>query len=199
MSDQPSVAEPARSKKWLRLLHTYVSLYALLLILFFGLTGFIMNHPEWFGLGELRTETRIAQTPVELCAGGDRLAIAEYLRANHGLKGLVQACDLATNRITVSFARAGRRAEVVIDPATGETRIDLETKGMAAILAAIHSGEHTGRFGRRLIDAAALFLILTALTGIALWGTLAIRRETGLIWLLASLALALILGLKLAL
>ena len=156
-----------------------------------------MNHPDWFGLGQIRTEHREARTPVELCAGDDRLAIVEHLREAHGLSGLVQACEIETNRITVSFARAGRRADVAVDKTTGQTTIDLETKGLAAMLVAVHSGDDTGRFGRRVIDFAALFLIVSSLTGLALWASLAVRRETGIIWLLAGLALTAIVFLKL--
>lgn len=185
------------ARKWVRVLHIYISLYALLLLLFFGVTGFMMNHPDWFGFGELHTEQREATLPVELCAQGDRLAIAEHLRREQDFRGLVQACEIEKKEIQVSFARAGRRAEVVIERATGKANITVETKGLAAKLSAVHAGEHTGQFGRRVIDVAAVFLILTSITGLLLWVTLSLRRETGIIWLVTSGVLALLIGLKL--
>ncbi|MBL6765582.1 MAG: PepSY-associated TM helix domain-containing protein [Verrucomicrobiae bacterium] len=179
-----------RAKKWIRLSHIYISLYSLILVLFFGVTGFMMNHPESFGFGEVRIEQFDARMPVGLCVGGDRLALVEFLRKTYGIGGLVQTYEIEADRIRVSFAAAGRRAEVGIDPASGKTHIRLETKGLAAILSAVHAGEHTGRLGRRVIDVAAVSLILVSLSGLALWGTLAIRRETGIAWLLAGFVIA---------
>ena len=170
-------------KRWLRLLHLYVSLYALLVVLFFGATGFMMNHADWFGFGELSTRTSETSLPIEPCRSGDRLAIVEALRNDHALRGQVQQCDVSEKEITVSFASAGQSADIVIDRATGTARITVESKGLTATLAAIHSGDHTGAVGKRIIDIAALFLIVTSLSGLALWTSLQARRGTGLIWL----------------
>lgn len=198
MSDSPKQAKRAQPRKWITLLHIYVSLYAFLMILFFGVSGFMMNHPEWFGMNEVSIRTMDAQLPVELCQSKDRLGIVEYLRSEIRLRGLVQECDLTGEEYRIAFRSAGERADVSIDAATGKARIDLESHGMAAIMGAIHAGEHTGQLGKRVVDVAAIFLVLTALTGIVLWASLSIRRETGILWLAASAILILVVLLKLA-
>jgi len=197
LNEDTNGSERNLGRKWVRVLHIYISLYALLLLLFFGVTGFMMNHPGWFGFGEIHTEQRVATLPMDLCAQGDRLAIVEHLRREHGFRGLVQACEIEGQEIRVSIARAGHQAGAVIDRATGQTDITVETKGLAAKLAAVHSGEHTGQFGRRVIDVTAVFLILTSITGLLLWCSLSIRRETGIIWLVTSSVVAIVIGAKL--
>ena len=193
MSTDASSDESILTRKWVRVLHIYISLYSLLLMLFFGVTGFMMNHPDWFGFGEIHTTNRELSVPTELCKNGDRLAIVEHLRAEEKIHGQVQACDVEEQSISVSFARAGRRTDITINRQTGKGTVTAEAKSLPAILSAVHAGEHTGRFGRRVIDVAAVFLILISVTGLALWCTLSIRRETGIMWLIASgIVLALI-------
>lgn len=199
MTDDGNGKDTNRPKRWIRVLHIYISLYSLLLILFFGVTGFMMNHPEWFGFEQVRTESQVAEIPVQLCKQGDRLEIVEYLRRELGISGLVQSCEIGNQEIRIGFARAGRRVDLAVDRASGKTDIQYETKGLAALLAAIHSGENTGRFGRRVIDLAAVFLVISALTGLVLWSTLTVRRETGIIWLVAGVVIAILIGLRLVL
>lgn len=91
----------------------------------------------------------------------------------------------------VTFRRAGERTDVAIDALTGKAQIELESKGFPAVLAAIHTREHTGRFGKRVVDLAAVFLALTSISGIVLWSTMSIRRQTGIIWLSVSAILVL--------
>jgi uncharacterized protein len=188
MSDTAQNPEPTRSKKWVRLLHTYVSLYSLLLVLFFGATGFMMNHPNWFSMENVRTSSRQVELPVALLEEGDRLTVVEHLRRTEDLRGLVQAYEVERDHITIRFARAGRKTDIRIERDTGSAELHLESKGVAAMLSAIHAGEDTGRLGRRVIDLAALSLVLTALTGLWLWTSVTVRRENGLIWLAAGLA-----------
>ena len=41
-----------KPKLWVRVVHIYLSLYAFVVVLFFGATGLMMNHPDWFALDE---------------------------------------------------------------------------------------------------------------------------------------------------
>ena len=52
-------------KRWTRTVHIYASLLGLLLLLFFGSTGFVLNHEEWFALARA-SEQGQATLPAEL-------------------------------------------------------------------------------------------------------------------------------------
>ncbi len=42
--------------KLLRLLHLYLSMLGFVLMAFFAVTGFMLNHQDYFGLDEVRSE-----------------------------------------------------------------------------------------------------------------------------------------------
>jgi hypothetical protein len=73
--------------KWSRTAHLYLSLFALGLLLFFGLTGFTLNHEDWFlPPPDARTATEPCAVPAEYVADPEKheLAIVEHLRAKYG-------------------------------------------------------------------------------------------------------------------
>ncbi len=46
-----------------RTLHIYLTMFALIMILFYSLTGLMLNHPDWFSLDNPRTVHRTADVP----------------------------------------------------------------------------------------------------------------------------------------
>ena len=56
----------SRFHRWLlktaRTIHVYVTLLGLALILFFAITGFMLNHIEWFEFEQVRTVSRSLRT-----------------------------------------------------------------------------------------------------------------------------------------
>jgi hypothetical protein len=84
-----------------------------------------------------------------------------------------------------------------VDSQSGEARIEKEAREFTGVMATIHTGEHTGYFGRRVIDVSAVLLILSSLSGIILWTSLSIRRRTGLIWLASGALLILVILVRL--
>lgn len=73
--------------KWARTAHLYLSLFGLGLLLFFALTGFTLNHEDWFlPPADQRTATERCEVPAALMAdpSANELAIVEHLRARYG-------------------------------------------------------------------------------------------------------------------
>ncbi len=176
----PSTAR-IRFLTWTRTLHIYVSLAAFVALLFFAVTGFLMNHGDWFGVGE-KTEVELTGTvPSAMLATEDHLPLVEHLRAEHGATGPVVELDAGETEIRVLFQKPGSTTDVFIDPGTGELSGYRETSGTVAILAAIHKGDDTGNLGALLIDLTAGLLLFVSISGIVLWTTLPKRRRAGLI------------------
>ncbi len=46
-SNGPSTHVKRETHRWARLIHVYTSMIALLVVLFFAVTGLTLNHPEW--------------------------------------------------------------------------------------------------------------------------------------------------------
>ena len=80
-----------RLLKVCRVAHVYLTLFGLVLILFFSVTGFMLNHEAWF-LPKVKDRTLPARTgtlPKGLLDPLDRLAVVEALRRQFGVSGFL--------------------------------------------------------------------------------------------------------------
>ena len=164
-----SSAKKIRLNPLIRWLHVYTSMISLLVVLFFAMTGFTLNHTDWaFGdvvvnkqfVGSLPQDWRKdTQT--------DWLRTAEYLRATHGLRGQVKNPRSSDTETSLSFVAPAYKADVFINP-SGSYNINLESQGFVALMNDLHRGRDTGTAWSWLIDLSALFLVVVALTGLGL-------------------------------
>jgi len=72
-----------------RIAHVYLTLFGLLVIVFFAVTGFMLNHPQWFLPKDLNRPPRSGTVPRELLQPLDKLAVVEYIRRAHGVSGFL--------------------------------------------------------------------------------------------------------------
>lgn len=171
----------------LRLVHSYLSLTGLILFLFFGCTGFMLNHEAWFGLDQLNKVEDEGEIPPDLCQGPDKLAIVEILRKDFGAQGPLHEFQVDDLELVVMFRRPGRTTDVVINREDGRLRVETQSSGAMALLTEIHMGKNVGGAGRLFIDAAAILLILAAMTGLILWMTIPNQRKLGLVFIAIGL------------
>ncbi len=176
---------------WLRAAHVLASMLALGLILLFAASGLLMNREA--GEGEPAAWTKAGKVPAELAAAPDRDRIAEALRREFGVAGLVDSFEPGPSEIRVVFVRPGRRAEALVRRPGGETIVSFESRGLVGALADLHRGKSPSRAWRFFIDAAAILLALSALTGIWICIAGSRWRVLGIASLAAGLA-ALALG-----
>lgn len=164
-----------------RTLHVYLTMLGLLVMLLFGITGFTINHEEWFGATHPRTIDREGTVPPELLARGDALRIVEHLRSTYKVSGAMTDYDAADDRVSIAFKDPGQLTEVEIEKSTGHARLHNETYNLAAYLNNLHRGRYSGPAWSWVIDLTALFIVLACATGIVLWLALPRRRTLGLI------------------
>jgi hypothetical protein len=167
--------------RYSRALHTYVSMLALLCFTFFAVTGFMLNHPVWFGLDNSRTRNATLTIPADLLAAKDKLALVEFLRA-HGASGAVQQFDWPGDGepFHVSFKAPGSQCDADIALPGGETQLSIETRGISGLLTRLHTAKDAGATWRLLLDASAVLLFFVCLSGVFLWQSLPKRRKIGL-------------------
>lgn len=157
------------SRKWARTLHIYLSLFGLVLLLFFAVTGFMMNHPGWFGLDDTQTRDYSAQLPLSIIGAQDKLAIVEKLRSDAAVTGFLDSYSVQGASIFLTFKSPGRQFDIEITRATGEAQITYEWHGLAARITELHRGIDAGPVWRRVIDATSILLMTTIVTGVTLW------------------------------
>lgn len=174
---------------WTRTLHIYGSMFALLAILFFAGTGFLLNHPEWFALERSIVDERELVVPEALATGEDKLALVEYLRDKEGARGVVKSYTRNDERTVVHFTGPGRTMAFTVSAPTGDTSVRTETRNALAKLGDLHKGKYTGDAWPLVIDATAWFLIFVSVSGLVLWLSLAKRRTIGWLAVGASVAI----------
>jgi len=165
--------------KAVRTLHIYLTMLAVLLLLFFGATGFMLNHPEWFGLDDVRTRRSEGVLPQRMVDELDKLAIVERLRAEFGASGALESFEIEPEHLRVTFKRPGQRTEATVVRRDGHVEVTSESHGTAAVLTDLHMGHGAGRAWRWVIDGTSILLLAASLSGLTLWISLPRRRRVG--------------------
>lgn len=170
----------------LRWVHIYLSLFSLLIVLFFSVTGLTLNHPDWLGGSAERTRQTTGQVPAEWvrpgsASGVDKLAVVEFLRAKQGVRGALDTFEIDDRECIVAFKGPGYAADAFIDRASGKLQLTTSDAAAVAVMNDLHKGRHTGKVWSLAIDASAIFLSVLSATGIGLFLYLKRMRVAGLV------------------
>jgi uncharacterized protein len=164
-----------------RTLHVYLTMFGLLVMLIFGVTGFTINHEEWFGATRPRVTESEGLVPTELIAKGDALRIVEHVRSSFRITGAMTDFDDTPDRLSIAFKQPGQTWEVEIEKPAGNTKVHAESFNFAAVINNLHRGRYAGSAWSWIIDLSALLIVTACATGIVLWIALPRRRLLGLI------------------
>lgn len=159
-----------RIHSWLRWLHIYTSLFSLLVVLFFAVTGITLNHPEMvFGTAESKTEVK-GTLPADWKKGQevDWFKVTEYLRKTHGVRGGVDDPRADESEGSLTFKAPGYAADCFFKQSTGEYTMTIVSHGIVAVMNDFHRGHDAGRAWAWVIDISGVLLTLVSLTGIGL-------------------------------
>lgn len=183
----------------LRWLHIYLSLFSFVLVLFFSATGLTLNHPNWLA-GKPRQTERTGQLPSEWLTAPEskKLEVVERLRSEYGVRGALDDFRIDETECSFSFKSAGYSADGVIARPSGALTLTIVDEGSLAVMNDLHKGRNTGTVWARVIDIAAVFLVVLSLTGIGLFLYLKRLRVAGLLTAFVGTILVVIL-VKLAL
>ncbi|MEZ4608525.1 MAG: PepSY-associated TM helix domain-containing protein [Deinococcales bacterium] len=177
---------------WARWLHVYISMATLLLVLFFSLTGITLNHPDWVFGSEGVRDFKTGALPEGWQTNGqvDWLKISEYMRNVEGVHGRVSDYRNDDVEGQLSFSAPGYSADVFINMQTGSYDLSTDAQGWVAVLNDLHRGRDGGKVWSWVVDLSALFLVLVAVTGLALLLLLKKIRLKGLLTILAGTAVS---------
>jgi hypothetical protein len=175
--------------KWTRTLHVYLTMLGLLLLLFFAVTGFMLNHSEWFGLDEVQTRTVEGNLPAALLSEPDKLMVVERLRSDFGATGALDSFEIDEDTLKVVFKGPGRQTEAMIRRADGQAAVVCEAHGVVGRLTDLHRGKAAGKAWGLIIDGTCVLLLIVSVTGLILWTSLRTRRRLGLVALMCGVTL----------
>jgi hypothetical protein len=103
-----------------------LTLFGFVLMLFFAVTGFMLNHEPWF----LPTQVTTGKIPTDLLKPPeDRDAIIEKLRSDFSVQGELQSFDLmeSQNAFRVIFKSEDGPFEAIIQRDTGDATVTIDT------------------------------------------------------------------------
>jgi hypothetical protein len=178
---------------WSRWLHTYLSMFSFMVLLFFAVTGFTLNHAEWFDSQRSTAQYQGTLDRSWMGASGSKdvakLEIVEYLRRVHGIKSAVSDFQVDDEQCQVSFKGPGYEAGAIIDRGTGKYDLSVTRFGFVAVVNDLHKGRDTGGKWSAVIDFSAILMTLVSLTGLTLIFFLTKRRVSGLLIFAAGIVL----------
>jgi len=185
--------------KWARTTHLYVTLFGLALLVFFAVTGFMLNHEDWFVATEPQTRTIKGEMPISLLGTigkegeeeeqpiapvpADRLAVVELLRKDFGAIGALSSFEEQED-IRVVFKRPGTEVEAQINRQDGQTEMTVRSQGAVGIMLDLHRGKSSGAGWSLIIDGLCILVLIVAGTGLVMWQSLRGRGHFGF-WVLA--------------
>lgn len=170
----------------MRFLHVYTSMIAFLVILFFGVTGLLLNHPSWLFGDEVTVTTLDGTLPdsVRTDDGGiEFLSVSEFVRNEHGVGGEVTNFDQVGGEGSINYTGPGFGATLRFDVAILDYELTVREEGFVNAMRDLHSGSDTGSVWGLVIDGSAIFLVVVAITGLGIQLFMKKRRRSALQWL----------------
>jgi hypothetical protein len=182
---QPKAAWQKNTASLSRWLHIYLSMVSFVVILFFSVTGFTLNHADWFGGKEHLTKYK-GKMPVEWVNATDtnaikKLEIVERLRNNHHIKGSVSDFSIEDRQCSMTFKGPGYSADAFVNRKTGEYKLTESRMGLVAVINDLHKGRDAGTGWAWVIDISAIFLAMVSITGLIMIFFMKKKRSSGLI------------------
>ncbi len=150
------------------------------IVLFFSVTGYTLNHTDWF-VGKETTLRTLGTIPQPWLQQPAKLEIVEQLRNLHKVHGAVSDFRIEDTQLSVSFKGPGYTADTFIDRTTGKYELIETRNGFVAVINDLHKGRDTGKVWSAVIDISALLLVLVSFTGLVLLFFIYKRRTAGLI------------------
>lgn len=167
--------------KWARMLHVYLTLFGFALLLFFAVTGFMLNHENWFIPSEPYRTSAEGVIPQRLLDPVEKLAVVELLRKEYGARGELITFEEESEEFRVIFKAPGRLVEAVIQREDGRVEVMTETNGIVGLLLDLHRGKDSGLVWAVVIDGTSVLFVLVSVTGLVLWSSLKSRARYGLV------------------
>ncbi|WP_084396630.1 PepSY-associated TM helix domain-containing protein [Henriciella aquimarina] len=168
-----------------RMLHAYLSAGAFIALMFFALSGLLLNHPGWFGADRkdaAPVEIQLAQGEVAEAAQADdpAEALAGLVKANASVKGAYRDGDFMDEEAFLRFTGVKGTTDVIVNTETGLAEIEVSRANLTSIIHDLHRGKDAGAVWKAFIDVTALLIMAMSLVGLILFFSLRFRLATSM-------------------
>lgn len=178
-----------QSRKW----HGYLSALAFLALIFFSVTGIMLNHPEWFSAEPGQSRQYEVVLPADglataLTTEDPPRTIAEIASASTQIVGAYSSGEIIDDSAMIRFEGTKGSSDLTVDLQTGRTEVTISQASTSRILQELHRGTSAGTVWRLLLDVTAALIILLSIIGYVLFFSLRFRLRTSIALTSASLA-----------
>jgi hypothetical protein len=180
-----------------RLWHGYLSAFAFIALMFFSLTGILLNHPEWLRQGEIAPlETGLKLRGGDIAAALKQddapLALAKLIEGRDGIRGAYTSGEIDGEEAFLRFDGVTGNTSVTLDLSSGEGEAVQRKSDAVTIINDLHRGKNAGQAWKLLIDITSLLFLVLSLIGYILFFSLRYRLTQTL--LLTGISLAALAG-----
>ncbi len=168
-----------KAVKLARTIHIYVSLVGFLMFGFFAVTGILLNH-ESFGWDQMSTASSRSKIDAAIARDGAQEGVVTALRAVIHTSLPATRYNAKGEDIEVTFNGPGQHTQALVNRASGEVELTVETRGWAGALADLHKGAETGAVWKFILDFVSVLLVVSSITGLIILLSLPNRRGLGL-------------------
>lgn len=173
--------------------HGYLSAVSFLLILFFAVTGVLLNHPDLYpGPGVPYEEKVFYLAPADLAkintAADKERAFYDVVSGQAPMVGRFESGTMMSGALVVRTEGVRGTGDLELNLTTGQTQVNVSRHNAVTVLNGLHMAQTAGKPWKIVLDVAAGLLIAMALLGYALFFLLRFRLRTALI--LTGLSLA---------
>ena len=180
-----------------RYVHGWLSAFAFLTLLFFSVSGLLLNHPEWFEptKTEQTTQLILPESVLKSIKQQENPSdtILNYVRQQQNVVGRYQSSEVMDNEVMIRLESPAGATDIWVMADTGETEITQKPASTVSMLNDLHRGKNSGLAWSWLIDISAIIVIALSLVGYILFLSIKTRLVTHLVLTAASLALIILL------
>ena len=184
-----SLRETWLDRAWLyrqsRMLHAYLSAFAFITLMFFSVTGLLLNHPEWFeGTKDAGRDSRITLSAETLAAASKSSepgrALAAAVAEQVALRGGYKSAEVLDDEAQIRLDGVSGHSDLVVDLKTGATEINVKRATLVSLIGDLHRGKNSGTAWAWLIDISAVLVLALSLFGYLLFFSMKFRLGTSL-------------------
>lgn len=180
-----------------RYVHGWLSAFAFITLLFFSVTGLLLNHPEWFEPAKTEEMAKLILPESVLKSIKQQEnpsdAILNYVRQKQNLVGRYQSSEVMDNEVMIRLESPAGATDIFVMADTGETEITQKPASTVSMLNDLHRGKNSGLGWSWLIDISAIIYIVLSLAGYILFLSIKTRLVTHLVLTAVSLAMIILL------
>lgn len=176
-----------------RYVHGWLSAFAFITLLFFSVTGLLLNHPEWFEPAKTEETAKLILPESVLKSIKQQEnpsdTILEYVRQQQNLVGRYQSSEVMDNEVMIRLESPAGATDIFVTTDTGETEITQKPASTVSMLNDLHRGKNSDLGWSWLIDISAIIYIVLSLAGYILFLSIKTRLVTHLVLTAVSLAM----------